>query len=136
MCVLPKVLPNLHIALNRTMTSMAEKECVPCKGSIPPLPEEVCLITKQQLHTSWSMEKNLKVHSFHSQLSRRWITQDFVTAMNVMNKIGQLAEKERHHPNFHLTNWNHLQVDIWTHKVGGLTESDFILAAKIDRLDL
>lgn len=78
----------------------------------------------------------LRSHSSNAQLSRRWITQDFVTAMNVMTKIGQLAETERHHPNFHLTNWNNLQVDIWTHKVGGLTESDFILAAKIDRLDL
>ncbi|MGD8375870.1 MAG: 4a-hydroxytetrahydrobiopterin dehydratase [Acidobacteriota bacterium] len=107
------------------MGDLADRKCVPCRGGVPPLePEEVA-----RLHRSvpdWEVVEN-------HHLRRTFATADFVTALRLVNRIGELAEEEWHHPDLHLA-WGKVGVEIWTHKIDGLTESDFILAAKIDRI--
>lgn len=105
--------------------SLAEKRCVPCRGDTPPLnPEEIA-----QYHPhvpQWTVEENRKIR-------RTYRLKDFVTALGLLDKIGALAEEEGHHPDLYLA-WGKVEVVLWTHKIGGLSENDFILAAKIDAL--
>ena len=72
-------------------------------------------------------------HQDHRRISRTFVFPDFVSALGFANRIGEIAESEGHHPDL-LVAWGRVEVTIWTHKVNGLTESDFILAAKIDRI--
>ncbi len=103
---------------------LAQKECVPCKGGIPPLKgDEIGGLLKQL--NGWTAEKE-------HHLSKTFKFPDFAQALAAVNNIGAIAEEQGHHPDLLLT-WGKVRVDIWTHKIAGLTESDFILAAKIDR---
>lgn len=107
------------------MTELASKTCVPCKGGIPPLAgDELASLAKQLPH--W------KVIDGH-HLFRSFAFPDFQQALAFTNKAGAIAEEQGHHPDI-LVAWGKAEVTIWTHKIGGLTESDFILAAKIDRI--
>jgi 4a-hydroxytetrahydrobiopterin dehydratase len=105
--------------------SLAEKHCVPCRGGVPPLSGEALETLKAQL-PDWQV-----VDGHH--LARTFTFPDFKTALEFVNRAGAIAEEEGHHPDLLLT-WGKVEVKIWTHKVDGLTESDFILAAKIGRL--
>ena len=107
------------------MPELAEKSCVPCRGGVPALKGSALESFKQQL-PGWEV-----VNEHH--LKRAFTFPDFVSALAFVNKIGDVAEKEGHHPDIYLA-WGKVEVTIWTHKVDGLTESDFILAAKIDKL--
>jgi 4a-hydroxytetrahydrobiopterin dehydratase len=107
------------------MSDLAAKECVPCKGGVPPLaPDRVAQLLEEV--SGWSTERN-------HHLTRTFAFPDFATALDFVNRIGAVAEQQAHHPDIYLT-WGKVRVDIWTHKIDGLTESDFILAAKIDKL--
>lgn len=110
------------------MTSLADKTCVPCRGGVPPLKGKDLAAIHQQLPESaqWNV-----VDEHH--LTRTYKFPDFKTALTFVNKVGDLAEQQGHHPDILLA-WGKAEITIWTHKVNGLTESDFILAAKIDRL--
>ena len=107
------------------MSGLSQKKCVPCSGGVPALRGEQIKPFIDQLN-SWEV-----VDEHH--LSRNFIFKDFVTALKFVNAIGEVAEAEGHHPDIYLT-WGKVGVQIFTHKVDGLTESDFILAAKIDEL--
>lgn len=107
------------------MTELASKTCVPCKGGVPALKGAELESLKKQL-PGWEV---VQEHHLH----RRFDFPDFVKALAFVNKVGELAEQQGHHPDILLT-WGKAEVTIWTHKVDGLTESDFILAAKIDDL--
>ena len=107
------------------MSQLATKSCVPCKGGTPPLRGEAL----ERLHREvpeWDV-----VNEHH--LAKTFRFPNFVTALDFTNRVGALAESERHHPDLHLA-WGKVGVTIWTHKIDGLTESDFVLAAKIDEL--
>ncbi len=107
------------------MSRLADKQCVPCRGGVPPLaPDQVADLLRQV--TDWS-----SVRDHH--LTRTFTFPDFVKALDFVNKIGAVAEEQGHHPDIHLS-WGKVMVETWTHKIDGLTESDFILAAKIDDL--
>ncbi len=108
------------------MAALAEKECVPCKGGVPALKGEDLQRLKRELDGGWQI-----VHDHH--LEREFKFKNFVEALDFTNRVGELAEAQNHHPDIYLT-WGKVKVTIWTHKVDGLTESDFVLAAKIDRL--
>jgi len=99
--------------------------CVPCRGGVPALKGETigALLSKLQ---GWSV-----VGEHH--LTKTYQFKDFAGALAFVNRVGALAEAEGHHPEMHLS-WGKVRVDIWTHKIDGLTESDFILAAKADEL--
>jgi 4a-hydroxytetrahydrobiopterin dehydratase len=110
----------------RNMTEqLAEKKCVPCRGGVPPLKGEEL----DALHANvpkWS------VYDEH-HIIRRFSFPDFKQALDFVNRIGALAEEQGHHPDI-LLGWGKVEITLWTHKINGLTESDFIMAAKIDRL--
>lgn len=105
--------------------SLAEKSCVPCKGGTPPLKGKGL----EDLHRE--VPEWVVVNEHH--LKRLFKFSDFVSALAFVNKVGEVAEKEGHHPDI-LLGWGKAEVTTWTHSVDGLTESDFILAAKIDRV--
>jgi 4a-hydroxytetrahydrobiopterin dehydratase len=100
-------------------------KCVPCQGGVPPLETHKINELLGQL-SGWSVEKG-------HHLTKTYSLPDFIQALDLVNRIGAVAEEQGHHPDIYLT-WGKVRVDIWTHKIDGLTESDFILAAKIDRL--
>ncbi len=102
---------------------LAARDCVPCKGGVPPLQGQALSALAGQLD-GWSV-----VDEHH--LSKQFKFEDFGQALAAVNAIGALAENQGHHPDLHLS-WGKVGVEIWTHKINGLTESDFILAAKID----
>jgi 4a-hydroxytetrahydrobiopterin dehydratase len=110
------------------MSSLADKTCVPCRGGVPPLKGAPLSETLNQLpeRSEWSV-----VDEHH--LVRTYKFPDFKTALAFVNRVGALAEEQGHHPDLLLA-WGKVEVTLWTHAVDGLTESDFILAAKIDRL--
>lgn len=104
---------------------LAEKKCVPCKGGVPPLKGEALDALKSQV-PDWEV-----VGQHH--LQREFPFPDFRTALDFVNRAGAIAEDQGHHPDILLA-WGKAEVTIYTHKIDGLTESDFILAAKIDRV--
>lgn len=107
------------------MSELANRECVPCRGGVPPLKGEELQKLQSELQ-SWSV-----VDEHH--LSRVYKFENFREALELVNRVGELAEEQGHHPDI-CFGWGRVEVTIWTHKIDGLTESDFILAAKIDRL--
>jgi 4a-hydroxytetrahydrobiopterin dehydratase len=107
------------------MAELAAKTCVPCKGGVPPLAgRDLERLAKEV--PEWRV-----VNGHH--ITRAFKFPDFKQALAFVNKVGNLAEEQGHHPDIMLT-WGKAEVTTWTHKIDGLTESDFILAAKIDRL--
>ena len=107
------------------MSDLANRNCVPCRGGVPPLrPPEVERYLREV--EGWS-------HRNHHDISRTFEFPDFAGALAFANRVGAVAEAEGHHPDL-VVAWGRVEVRTWTHKVDGLTESDFILAAKIDRL--
>jgi len=104
--------------------SLAEKHCVPCRGGVPPLKGEELEKMRGEV-SGWQV-----VDQHH--LTKSFSFPDFRTALAFVNRIGEIAEEEGHHPDLFLA-WGKVDVKTWTHKIDGLTESDFILAAKIDR---
>ena len=105
--------------------SLAEKSCVPCRGGVPPLQGEELERLKLQV-PGWQVMMG-------HHLTRSYSFPDFRGALEFTNRVGELAEREGHHPDLYLC-WGKVEVKIWTHIIDGLTESDFILAAKIDQL--
>jgi len=109
------------------MGALKEKHCTPCEGGVPALPLEEREKLLKELNSGWKLTHN------NSRIKRELKFNDFKKAMDLANDIGSLAEKEWHHPEISM-GWGHLEVEIWTHKIDSLVESDFILAAKIDSL--
>jgi 4a-hydroxytetrahydrobiopterin dehydratase len=107
------------------MNDLASKECVPCRGGVPPL-KGVEISTLQSKLEGWEV-----VNEHH--LRKEYTFKDFKETLSFVNRVGDLAEQQWHHPDI-CFGWGHAEVTIWTHKIDGLTESDFILAAKIDML--
>lgn len=108
------------------MTDLIQKKCVVCEvGGASLTPDEV-----QTLHAQvpeWTVAEDSK------QISRMFTFKDFASALKFADKIGAIAETEGHHPDLHVS-WGKVLVELWTHAVGGLSENDFILAAKIDQI--
>ena len=108
------------------MSSLANEKCIPCRGGIPALKGEELAALARELGAEWRV-----VDEHH--LEREFRFPDFAQALAFTNKVGAIAEEEGHHPDIYLA-WGKVRVTIWTHKVDGLTRSDFVLAAKIERL--
>jgi 4a-hydroxytetrahydrobiopterin dehydratase len=105
---------------------LAKKSCVPCRGGIPPLTEE-------RARELLSGVPDWRLQESSTRLVRRFEFEDFRKAMEFVNRVADIAEQEGHHPDIAI-HWNRVDLVLWTHKIGGLHENDFILAAKIDRL--
>ena len=106
------------------MSDLAKKECVPCKGGVPPLNETETASLLAQLLSGWRVIEN-------HHLEKDYEFSDFRQALDFTNRVGELAETQGHHPDVYLA-WGRVTLTIWTHKIDGLTESDFVFAAKAD----
>ena len=107
------------------MNELASRQCVPCRGGVPPLPSEEVTKLQAQLD-GWEVVSN-------HHLRKEYKFEDFKETQAFVNRVGELAEEQWHHPDI-CYGWGRAEITIWTHKIDGLTESDFILAAKIDQL--
>jgi 4a-hydroxytetrahydrobiopterin dehydratase len=101
------------------------KTCVPCRGGVPPLEGEGLERLRAQLGEGWTV-----VDGHH--LEKTYTFKDFKSALAFVNRVGEVAEAEGHHPNISFT-WGRVTLQLWTHKINGLHENDFILAAKADQ---
>jgi 4a-hydroxytetrahydrobiopterin dehydratase len=108
------------------MSELAKKRCVPCEGGVPPLKGKEIEEKLRELDSSWQV-----VEEHH--LKRTFRFPDFMSALKFVNQVGEVAEAEGHHPDIYLT-WGKVEISLYTHSIGGLSENDFILAAKIDEL--
>ena len=105
---------------------LADNQCVPCRGGVPPVEPSKAKELLVQLEQGWAF--NTQGH-----LEREYSFKNFAEALEFVNKVGAIAEDQGHHPDLFLA-WGKCKVEIWTHKIQGLTESDFFFAAKADRV--
>lgn len=105
---------------------LADQECEPCHGDVPPLEGEELASLLDELPPGWEV-----VDGHH--LAKTFDFEDFTSALAFVNEVGELAERQGHHPDLHLS-WGEATVEIWTHAIDGLSENDFILASKIERI--
>ncbi|MGE5233082.1 MAG: 4a-hydroxytetrahydrobiopterin dehydratase [Acidobacteriota bacterium] len=106
------------------MSRLADKECVPCKGGVPPLAGAALAGLLAELGGGWRV-----VDGHH--LEKEYRFPDFVSALAFVNRVGELAERQGHHPDVYLA-WGKVRLTVWTHSIDGLAESDFVFAAKAD----
>ncbi len=105
---------------------LTKKKCKPCEGGVPPLnPKEIAEF-KKEISDDWSVEKN-------SKIKKELLFVNYKATMDFVNKVAALAEEEGHHPVMHVF-YAKVEIELWTHSINGLSENDFIMAAKIDRL--
>jgi len=105
---------------------LGNRDCIPCKGGVPPLAGQILDSLLGQLDSGWQV-----VDEHH--LTKTYHFNNFREALGFTNRVGELAEQQGHHPDIHLA-WGRVMLEVWTHKIDGLTESDFIFAAKADRV--
>lgn len=106
---------------------LAKKHCQPCEGGVEKL-------TAQQIQPLLAQVPLWQVGETSDAIQRKFKFRDFVSALAFLNRVGEIAEDEQHHPDLHLTGYRHVMIEITTHAIGGLSENDFILAAKIDAI--
>lgn len=119
----------INVSVLRRMimsASLAQEKCIPCQGGVAPLRGAELSALQRDLGGGWSV-----VDEHH--LEKEFRFRDFAEALAFTNRVGAVAETEGHHPDLYLS-WGRVRVTIWTHKIDGLTRSDFVLAAKIDNL--
>ena len=122
----PAIIARIENRRFEYMSELAEKACVSCKGGVPPLERQALARLLKQLANHWEV-----INEHH--LEKLFTFKNFRDALAFTNKVGGLAEEQGHHPDIHLA-WGSVRITLWTHKIDGLTENDFIMAAKIDHL--
>jgi 4a-hydroxytetrahydrobiopterin dehydratase len=113
--------------MTTTASDLQQRHCQPCHGGVPPLSAE-------QIRSNLAAVPDWHLSGDGRCIRREWTVKNFVAALDFFTMIGRVAEDEDHHPDLHLTGYRDVAVQLSTHAVGGLSENDFILAAKIDRL--
>lgn len=108
-------------------TELRKKHCVPCEGGVPPSSQGEIQRALKSL-PDWKLTPDSK------RIRREWRVKNFATGLEFFQRVGEIAEAEGHHPDLHLVGFRNVAIELWTHAAGGLTENDFILAAKIDEL--
>lgn len=109
--------------------NLAHKKCFPCEGGVKPYSKDQAKLLLWQV-PGWQLEEK----GSHRQLVKEFKFKNFKLALDFINKVGELSEAEGHHPNIYLYNWNRLRLELYTHAIDGLSENDFIMAAKINTL--
>lgn len=104
---------------------LSEQKCVACEGNTAPFVREESEILIKQIPT-WTLDDGAE------SIRKAYVFKDFKEALAFVNKVGVLAESEGHHPDIHLTDYNHVEIVLATHAANGLTNNDFVMAAKID----
>lgn len=112
-----------------TVHELKGKKCVPCEGGVPP-------VSRADAERLLADLPGWKLSDDGVRIRREWLVKDFMVGIDFFNRVAALAEDEGHHPDLHLVGYRNVAIEIWTHAIGGLSENDFILAAKIDELPL
>ncbi len=105
---------------------LTQKKCIPCEAGTPPLKKDEVEKYLSQLKTSWEVLENTKI-------KKKFIFKDFKKAMEFVNKVAEIAETESHHPDIYIF-YSKVEIELWTHAIGGLSENDFIMASKIEEI--
>jgi len=113
----------------QTTKQLTQKKCVPCEGGVPKYSLDEA---REQLHTldGWRMTHD------GQRIRKDWVVKNFMAGIEFFNRVAQVSEGEGHHPDLHLESYRNVAVEIYTHAIGGLSENDFILAAKVDQLPI
>ena len=106
---------------------LVKKKCLPCEGGVDPYSLEEARAQLKQL-SGWQLTEDGK------RIRKKWTVKNFTAGIDFFNRIADVAEEDNHHPDLHLERYRDVRVELWTHAIGGLSENDFILAAKIDEL--
>jgi 4a-hydroxytetrahydrobiopterin dehydratase len=110
-----------------TAEQLTKKKCVPCEGGVPKL-------TREEAEAFLANVPGWTLSDDGIRIRKEWRVKNFLAGMDFFNKVAEVAEAEGHHPDLHLVGYRNVAIEIWTHAIGGLSENDFILAAKIDEL--
>ncbi len=113
----------------QTIEELARRKCVPCEGGVPKYSPAMAARQLEKLD-GWQLADD------GNRIRKQWVVKNFMAGLDFFNRVGQLAETEGHHPDLHLEGYRKLTIELSTHAIGGLSENDFILAAKIDRLPI
>ena len=111
----------------QTTDQLLSKKCRPCEGGVEACPLDTAQAQLVKLD-GWRLIDDGK------RIRKDWAVKHFMAGMDFLNRVARLAEEEGHHPDLHIESYRDLSIEIWTHAIGGLSENDFILAAKIDQL--
>ncbi|HUY32549.1 MAG TPA: 4a-hydroxytetrahydrobiopterin dehydratase [Pirellulales bacterium] len=113
----------------QTVDQLARKKCLPCEGGVPPCAPADAQAQLDNL-PGWRLTHE------GQRVRKDWTVKNFMAGLDFFNRVAQLAEAEGHHPDLHLEGYRKLSIEIWTHAIGGLSENDFILAAKIEQVPI
>ena len=106
---------------------LVHKKCLPCEGGVEPY-------TRQDAESQLEPLEGWRLTHDGQRIRKDWVVRNFLAGMDFFNKVAEVAEDDGHHPDLHLEGYRNVWIELWTHAIGGLSENDFILAAKIDEL--
>lgn len=113
----------------QTPDQLVQKKCKPCEGGVDPYTAEESKAQLEQLD-GWRLTDD------GQRIRKEWTVKHFMAGMDFFNRCAEVAEQDGHHPDLHLEGYRNVSIELWTHAIGGLSENDFILAAKIDALPI
>jgi 4a-hydroxytetrahydrobiopterin dehydratase len=113
----------------QTVDQLTLKRCLPCEGGVAKYTREQAEAQLEALD-GWELTHNAQ------RIRKQWQAKDFMAVIQFFNRVAELAEEDGHHPDLHLEGYRRASIELWTHAIGGLSENDFILAAKIDRVPI
>ncbi|MCA9232173.1 MAG: 4a-hydroxytetrahydrobiopterin dehydratase [Planctomycetales bacterium] len=113
----------------QTPEQLIQKKCLPCEGGVDPYPLDAAQQQLQQL-AGWTLTHD------GQRIRKEWKVKNFMAGLEFFNRCAEIAERDGHHPDLHIEGYRNVTVELWTHAIGGLSENDFILAAKIDQLPI
>src|SRR5688500_17787593 len=111
----------------QTSEQLTQKKCVPCEGGVPKA-------TRAEAEQQLGKLSGWHLTSDGQRIRKDWVVKNFMAGMKFFSEVARVAEEDGHHPDIHLSGYRNVWIELWTHAIGGLSENDFILAAKIDQL--
>lgn len=108
---------------------LTKKKCLPCEGGVQPYTAEESQAQIAQLD-GWQLTRD------GQRIRKEWTVENFIAGMDFFNQVAEAAEEDGHHPDLHIEGYRNVAIELWTHAIGGLSENDFILAAKIDQIPI
>jgi 4a-hydroxytetrahydrobiopterin dehydratase len=113
----------------QTLDHLVEKKCVPCEGGVPKY-------SRSEAEDQLKKLSGWRITDDGQRIRKEWVVKNFMAGIHFFNEVARLAEEEQHHPDLHLAGYRNVAIELWTHAIGGLSENDFILAAKIEQLPI
>ncbi|MBI1249630.1 4a-hydroxytetrahydrobiopterin dehydratase [bacterium] len=113
----------------QTTKQLTQKKCKPCEGGVDPCPLDEAKVQLGNLNGWYLTHEGQRIR-------KDWTVKNFMAGMNFFNKVAAVAEEDGHHPDLHIAGYRNVSIELWTHAIGGLSENDFILAAKIDQIPI